>query len=195
MSNSLDDYLEKERRAIIYPIILSEHNNQWHQWYADEKERLTLLIGNDRIKRISHIGSTSVPGLLAKPTIDILLEITENADTEVLVEALPATEYICIRQQTVSTHDRILFLKGYNDCGFAEKVFHVHVRSLGDWDELYFRNYLVSNHEVATAYGQLKRELLKKFEHDRDGYTFAKGEFIRKHTSDARRIAGSIGLG
>lgn len=113
---------DKERQARIYPIILSEYNPAWPEWYAEEKANLERLIGGDRIARISHIGSTSVPGLFAKPTIDILLEIEKNTDIEEIITALSDNEYICLRQQTIETLDYVMFLKGYLSDGFAEKV-------------------------------------------------------------------------
>ncbi|MDF2656895.1 MAG: dephospho-CoA kinase/protein folding accessory protein [Bacillota bacterium] len=75
------------------------------------------------------------------------------------------------------------------DTGFADKVFHIHVRNPGDWDELHFRDYLISHPEVAVKYAELKRSLFKGFEHDRDGYTASKGEFIRTITMKAREEA------
>ena len=180
--------LEAER-AELFPIILCEYNPNWPLWYAEEKERLIRLIGNDSVVRISHIGSTAVPGLTAKPTIDILLEIAKSANLEKLIVSVPDDEYICLRDQTIPTNDLALFLKGYNVSGFAERVFHIHVRYPGDWDEVHFRDYLLAHPEAAETYGKLKRELKDKHEHDRDGYTDAKGEFIEAVTKRARGIA------
>ena len=69
---------------------------------------------------------------------------------------------------------------------FAKKVFHLHVRYFGNWNELYFRDYLIAHPDVAAEYGKLKLCLLKKFEHDRDGYTEAKSEFVLKYSTAAR---------
>lgn len=80
----------------------------------------------------------------------------------------------------------MMFMKGYTLNGFEEKVFHLHVRYLGDWNELYFRDYLIQHPEVAKQYGKLKLELKDKFQHDRDAYTEAKADFIKKHTNLAR---------
>ena len=175
-----------EERAKLYPIILSEYDPAWPEWYAEEKEKLIRLIGDENIVRIIHIGSTAVPGLTAKPTIDILMEIAENVDIEKLADALPGDEYICLREQTIPTSDRVLFLKGYTDAGFAEKAFHIHVRSPGDWDEIYFRDYLIAHPEAADAYATLKRGLKEKYEFDRDGYTNVKSEFVKDITNRAR---------
>lgn len=67
------------------------------------------------------------------------------------------------------------------------QAYHVHVRYSGDWDELYFRDYLVSHPDVADKYGKLKVDLQKKFKHNWDGYTFAKTEFIKEFTMLARK--------
>jgi GrpB-like predicted nucleotidyltransferase (UPF0157 family) len=62
----------------------------------------------------------------------------------------------------------------------------VHVNYSGDWDELYFKDYLLSHPETAVEYGKLKLELQKKFEHNRDGYTDAKTDFIKRIVKLAR---------
>lgn len=81
----------------------------------------------------------------------------------------------------------LLFLNGYTPTGFAKKVYHIHVRYPGDWDELYFRDYLIAHPETATEYAALKHCLLKDYEHDRNGYTKAKTEFIRNVTEKVRK--------
>ena len=179
---------ERERLARLYPVILREYNPAWPEWFAEEKTRLERLIGMKNIARISHCGSTSVPGLTAKPTVDILLEIDETIDIDELAEMMPVGEYICLRREvnSLSEHDRVMIIKGYTDIGFADKVFHIHVRAPGDWDELYFRDYLITHPKIAAEYAELKRNLFKEYEHDRDGYTAAKGKFVRQITKKAR---------
>ena len=87
---------------------------------------------------------------------------------------------------SLSKHDLVMFLKGYLSGGFADKVYHTHVRHPSGWDELYFRVYLISHPEAAAEYADLKRSLFKDYEHNRDGYTAAKGAFIKKITEKAR---------
>ncbi len=81
----------------------------------------------------------------------------------------------------------IMLMKGYTPDGFKGQVYHVHVRYNGDWDELYFRDYLVAHTEAAEQYGKLKLKLQKKYEHNRDAYTQAKSKFIREITVLARK--------
>ncbi|GHV11985.1 hypothetical protein FACS1894219_04070 [Clostridia bacterium] len=81
--------------------------------------------------------------------------------------------------------------KGYTAAGFAERVFHLHIKPKGDHGELYFRDYLKQHGEIARAYEQLKLGLKERFEHDRDGYTEAKSAFVEKHTNLAREEFGA----
>ncbi|MDR1060211.1 MAG: GrpB family protein, partial [Clostridiales bacterium] len=165
---------DAERQVRIYPIVLSEYNSAWPEWFAEEKDKLEQLIGIENIARINHCGSTSVPGLTAKPTIDILLEINETTDIDKLINALPSPEYICLSgagltMPTPPPH--LTFIKGYLANGFAEKVYHIHVVYPGDHDELLFRDYLIARPGAAAEYAELKRRLFQDYEHDRDGYT------------------------
>jgi GrpB-like predicted nucleotidyltransferase (UPF0157 family) len=136
---------DEERHARIYPVILSEYNPEWPKWYEEENVQLERLIGIDNISGIHHYGSTSVPGLMAKPTIDILIEIHNNTDINKLKAALPFPEYICLDEAglTMPTpQPNLMFLKGYLPNGFAEKVYHIHVVYPGEHVELIFRDYL-----------------------------------------------------
>ena len=188
LGQALEPETDEERRARIYPIILSEYNPAWPEWFAEEKANLERLIGTEYIAGIHHCGSTSVPGLTAKPTVDILLEIVGTIDIEKIIMLMPENEYITLRREgnSLSEHDRVMIIKGYTDTGFADKVYHIHVRNPGDCDELYFRDYLIAHPDTAAEYADLKRSLFKDYEHDRDGYTAAKGEFIKAVTKKAK---------
>ena len=78
----------------------------------------------------------------------------------------------------------------YTEHGFAEEVFHLHLRYAGDNEELLFRDYLTAHPQTAREYESLKVSLADKFSYDRDGYTEAKGGFIRSVTERAKREAG-----
>ena len=133
---------------------------------------------------ISHIGSTSVKGIWAKPIVDILVEAPDEEAFYSCESALLANGYLCMDK----TEKRASFNKGYTPSGYADKVFHLHLRFAGDNDELYFRDYLIDHPETAKEYETLKLSLWKEFEHGRDAYTEAKGEFVRRYTALAKRI-------
>ena len=85
---------------------------------------------------------------------------------------------------------RIDLNKGYTEDGFAERVFHIHLRHSGDHDELYFKRYLNEHPDTAAEYEALKLFLWKQYEHNRDGYTAAKGEFVKRVTEHAKAEYG-----
>lgn len=184
MKKSLSE-MSLEELWQLFPIILKEHNPNYKEWYLIEKNNILNTLDFDTIKRINHIGSTSVEGLIAKPTVDILLEIDSNtAIEEMKSKLIDAGWGLMSSSYTPNLH--LIFHKGYTAEGFAEKVFHLHVRFLGDWNELYFRDYLLIHKDIAEEYGNLKKQLKEKYEHNRDGYTEAKTEFIMKYTKIAK---------
>lgn len=169
----------------LFPIFLTEHQECWKIWYADEKAGLKKII--PQAIRINHIGSTAVSSIWAKPIIDILVEVSKECDLVGIKDLLIKNGYTCMSHSA----DRYSFNKGYTENGFSEKVFHLHLRYLGDNDELYFRDYLIESPDVAHEYEKMKLTLWKKFEHNRDGYTHAKTEFIQKYTNEAKLKYGN----
>lgn len=174
----------------LFPIILTGHNPIWKENYCKEKLIIENAVGLNNIVRVNHFGSTSIRNLIAKPTIDILLEIQDETDIEKLISNMTSNGYIYSGQPN-NPAPHMMFMKGYTPQGFQGQVFHIHVRYSRDWDELYFRDYLSEHPEIADQYGQLKLELKKKYEHDRDGYTHAKSSFIKHITKLAREEIGS----
>lgn len=180
-----------KQRAKLYPIILTEYNPNWVIWYSEEQLKIEQAIGMENIARIRHYGSTSIPGMFAKPTVDILLEIPKNADVADLKERMKSADYWCLDGDALTMETpppHMMFLGGYTPSGFAERVFHIHVQYIGVWepDEILFRDYLITHSKTAQEYADLKRSLWKDFEHNRDGYTAAKSEFIQAVTKKAR---------
>ena len=166
----------------LFPIFLTEYNDKWSIWFEEEKNILCSIIPGNMIKRISHIGSTAVRKIWAKPIVDILIEIYSEYDFDTIKRILKDNLYICMAE----SDGRLSFNKGYTEKGFAEKVYHIHIRYEGDNDELYFRDYINENKDIAKEYEKLKLELWKKFEYNRDEYTERKSEFVEKHTRIAK---------
>ena len=138
-------------------------------------------------ERISHIGSTAVSSIWEKPIIDILVEVPRECNLLSNKDLLVNSGYICMSQSA----DRISFNKGYTESGFAERVFHLHLRYVGDNDELYFRDYLIEYPDIANEYEKMKLKLWKEYEHNRDGYTNAKTEFVKEYTDEAKLRYGN----
>lgn len=165
----------------LFPIELSPYRPEWVT-RAEEEIALLHTLLDERHPVITHIGSTAIPGLSAKPIVDILVEMPEWHDTETLVSLMEQNGYICMAK----SDGRQSFNKGYTLKGFSERVFHVHVRRSGDNNEILFRDYLREHPRAAHEYEELKLSLLPEFRNDRDGYTRAKGDFVKKIVRLAR---------
>lgn len=181
MKNTLKN-MTLEELWQLFPIILSPYNRQWIHWAQDEIKRLSGLLAAFH-PIISHIGSTAIPGIQAKPIIDILVEVSTDIEWESIKDIMEVNGYICMS----GSDNRISFNKGYTPAGYAEKVFHIHFHRTGDNDEILFRDYLIAHPEVAKEYERLKLSLLPKYRNDRDGYTEAKTGFIRNMVDLAKK--------
>ena len=168
----------------LFPIILTPYNPGWKDWYREQQAVLFHILPAQQLLRISHVGSTAIGTIWAKPTVDILVEVRKDSDLEKIAELLNRCGYMLMSRQD----NRMSFNLGYTETGFAEKVFHLHLRLEGDHDELYFRDFLIEYPETAKEYEQLKLSLWKQFEHDRDGYTEAKTAFVRSVTEKAKQL-------
>ena len=170
----------------LFPIFLVQHDDQWNEYYNEIETTITDLLADYPDKRISHIGSTAIQGIWAKNIVDVMVEIPENADMEEIAHIMEQNGFI----KMSDINRRITLNKGYTKAGFADKVYHIHLRYAGDNDELYFRDYLNEHPQIAKEYEALKLALWKRYEHDRDAYTSAKTDFIRRWTAEARMIYG-----
>ena len=159
----------------LFPIFLVEHDDRWKDFFDEVEKTLTRILSEQPVERISHIGSTAIQGIWAKNIVDVMIEIPQSTDMKDVMYA---------------EANRISLNKGYTENGFADKVYHIHLRYAGDNDELYFRDYLNEHPAVAKEYETLKLRLWKQYEHDRDAYTDAKTDFISKWTAEARKEYG-----
>lgn len=184
--NSMNNELSKmslEQLWQLFPIQLVPSDFiRWKLDYGQEVKCLQSLFLSEAIAAYHHIGSTAIQGIWAKPIVDILIEVKSSSIFPNMKKVLLANGYLLMAE----TNNRLSFNKGYTSGGFAKKVFHIHVRMLGDCDEIYFRNYLNVHEDVAKAYEKLKLSLWKAYEHDRDGYTLQKESFVKKYTELAK---------
>jgi len=170
----------------LFPINLTPHDRAWEGQYEEMRAYLEERMAPCRVVRISHIGSTAIQNIWAKPIVDILVELAPEEDLAAVAERMADSGFTKMSESA----GRISLNHGYTEQGFGEKVYHLHLRYEGDNDELYFRDYLNEHPAVAEEYQRLKIELWHQYEHDRDGYTAAKGEFVKKYTEEAKRVYG-----
>lgn len=166
----------------LFPIFLTKPNPQWEAYYEEMEALLREKLQEFRVERINHIGSTAIHGIWAKNIVDILLEIAPGEDMDAVSQTLAQAGFRVMSR----SEGRVSLNRGYTEEGFAEKVYHLHLRYAGDNDELYFRDYMNERPDLAKEYEQMKLRLWKRFEHDRDGYTEAKTALIRQYTAEAK---------
>lgn len=167
----------------LFPVFLVEHNDNWKEYYLEMERYLKSELAQYNIARISHVGSTAINSIWAKNIVDIVVEINKTESLKEVAEVIETIGFI----KMASAENRVSFNWGYTEDGFAEKVFHLHLRYSGDNDELYFRDFMNEYPVYAKEYEQMKLDLWKKYEHDRDGYANAKTEFIKKYTAEAKQ--------
>ena len=159
-------------------VIVVEYDPQWPSLFEEEKARLLAVVG-DHIEDIQHIGSTAVPGLGAKPIIDIQMSLRDLALVEKCVGPLESIGYEYLGEYGVP--GRHFFHKPARK-PFAERTHHLQIVEKGgeEWRKvLLLRDCLRAHPEVAQQYHLLKRALASQFGTDRVGYTEAKTAFVR----------------
>ena len=158
-------------------VIVEDYNPQWPQMYEQEKACIQDAIGEYLID-IQHVGSTSIPGLSAKPIIDIMAVIRNISLVEQCVQPLEALDYLY--QGELGIPGRHYFRKPI-DISHTDRTFHLHMVEKGhDQWAMYqlFREYMLLHPESVREYDTLKRELATKHGSDRAVYTNAKAPFI-----------------
>mgnify|MGYP003489560928 CR=1 FL=1 len=148
----------------------------WVKLFEEAATQLEKLFPNAQIE---HIGSTSVVGLDAKPIIDIMLGVESLTDGEI-IRKLESVGYKHWKEDTFQ-NERLFFTKW--DSEKKNRLVHIHATVIGNdfWkDQIRFRDILRSKPEIAHEYAILKKQLAERLKNDRDGYTEAKTEFVKK---------------
>lgn len=163
-------------------IRVVDYDPSWPERYAEEATLLSAALGGHAVGGIHHVGSTSVPGLMAKPVIDILVGVESLAAARPCIEIVAPLGYCHFPYRVDDMH---WFCKP----GPARRTHHLHLvpaLSRRFADELAFRDYLRAHTDRARAYEQLKISLAKQFRDDREAYTEGKAEFIGQTLDLAR---------
>jgi GrpB-like predicted nucleotidyltransferase (UPF0157 family) len=161
-------------------VRLVAHDPAWAALFRAEAARLRERLGPELPLGLEHVGSTAVPGLVAKPVLDILAGYPPGASPGPYVAALVDAGYVHRGEQGIP--GREFFRRG------DPRSCHVHlaVQHGRFWREhLAFRDALRDRPAVRAAYGALKLELAGRFARDREAYTDGKGAFVRQVVADA----------
>jgi len=169
-------------------VIIVPYDPAWPDLFAQTARPLRLALGETAL-RIDHIGSTSIPGLDAKPVIDIQISVAALEPTDPYRFPMESLGYIFKADNPELT-------KRYFREAPGQRRTHIHVRRAGSWGEqcaLLFRDYLRTHAEDAQRYAELKYRLAYQFGDDRLGYTEAKGPFIWETIQKADRWSQDTG--
>lgn len=156
-------------------IQLSPYDPSWPLRFEEEQTDLVDAIGEWIVGGIHHVGSTAVPGLAAKPIIDILAGVRDLGESQACFEPLAELHYLYAPYLVEEMH---WFCKPHP----TRRTHHLHlipVDSKRYADELAFRDRLRAHPELAAEYLALKRDLARRFTRDREAYTNAKSDFVR----------------
>jgi GrpB-like predicted nucleotidyltransferase (UPF0157 family) len=170
------------------PIIVELYDPRWPSHFAAEQARIRALLPPSAV--IEHIGSTAVPGLAAKPVIDIMIGLKTLAEARPCVTALQQMGYEYVQKYESVMPER-RYLKRLEN---GRRSHQIHMVEFGGafWiRHVAFRDYLRTHPEEAREYGRLKQELAAKFTQDRDGYMDGKDAFVKALESRALAVLKS----
>lgn len=155
-------------------VKLEKHNPRWHQMFAQELEELWDYFGDTAI-RISHIGSTAIDGLEAKPIIDIVVAVKDLDDFSDVSHKFTSDPNYSIKENF--SNDEILIRKGEK----LNRQFYIHVMDIDSKryrDAVLFRDTLLHDEKIRNDFRDLKHVLAKKYSHARKNYSKNKADFI-----------------
>jgi GrpB-like predicted nucleotidyltransferase (UPF0157 family) len=172
------------------PIVIAAYDPAWTSLFAQERAKLAALLG-PLVLAIEHVGSTAVPGLAAKPIIDLMVGVRSLTEARHrCIERLQAAGYAYLPEYQSWLPDELFFRRGSS----GSWTHHVHVMEPSNpgWRRrLLFRDYLRRHPDSAEAYAKLKRGLAAAFKDDIAAYRNAKDAFVAETMAKARKERGS----
>ncbi|AFH64925.1 GrpB family protein [Paenibacillus caseinilyticus] len=162
----------------VEPVTLAPPDPQWPAQGENLRQELASLLLPFGVTEIEHIGSTSIPGLSAKPVLDLMAAVRGWEDVPGIARTLAPYHWHFVPPELDERPWRRFFVRAPKD----RRTAHLHLLLDGDphWEEqLCFRNRLRTDDTLRDAYAALKAKLAADFREDREAYTAAKSEFIR----------------
>ncbi|MCI0661800.1 MAG: GrpB family protein [Acidobacteria bacterium] len=180
---------ERIRRVTQEEINVVSYNPAWPSIFEAERIHLIKCLPQELIRRIEHFGSTAIPGMSAKPIVDILVEVTSLEKTKSeIVPILDAQGYEYFWRPTRGDDTPPFYAWFIKRDTKAIRTHHIHMveKEFEHWERLLFRDYLIEHEQTAREYEALKLRLVDEFPRDRIAYTEEKTEFIVKVTEKAK---------
>src|SRR5215471_7951868 len=186
---------QRIRRAVQEDVAIVPYDPRWPELFRREKEHLLSCLPAELIRRVEHFGSTAVPGLAAKPVVDLLVEVADLQATRTRIAPLLQSQGYDYFWRPTHGDDGPPFYAWFikRDSSSGTRTHHIHMVEAGfveHWDRLLFRDYLVAHPEAARQYQGIKVRLASDHPNDRVAYTERKAEFVARVTEQARRFFG-----
>ena len=173
-------------RRVLGMVRIMPPDASWPEMFWHERERLKTFLGNVA-DELEHYGSTAVPGLSAKPIIDMMAPIPSLEDADALVSILAGAGY---RKLDAGFFKRRFFRREPRG---QQPAYHLHLAVCPRWpikNELLVRDWLIQHPDIARTYEALKMDLAMAYGDDMPRYTAAKTPFLRHITNQARESRG-----
>jgi GrpB-like predicted nucleotidyltransferase (UPF0157 family) len=186
---------EKVARVMKEDVAVVPYDPRWVGMFEQERLHLLSCLPADLVMRIEHFGSTAVPGLSAKPIVDILVEVTSLDETRQRIVPILETQgydYFWRPSWGDDTPPFYAWFIKRNKKGNRTHHIHMVESHFEHWDRLLFRDYLIEHPDIAREYGKLKMRLAGAHPNDRAAYTQAKSDFIRRFTAAAKLHYGKV---
>jgi len=168
------------------PIVVVCYDENWPQIYEQERRTILEQVGEQFVE-LEHVGSTAIPGLAAKPVIDMMAAVRTLEDGPAILARLAPLGFTSV---SIDMPRRLLLRRQDPDLGCA---FHLHIVEAATWperNERLLRDYLRAHRDLAVEYGLLKRQLATEHGSDLQAYTSAKTAFIQAVVDRARDATG-----
>ncbi len=163
-------------RWVDEAVHLSPYDSAWPETFETEAVALRALLGGWITGGVHHVGSTAIPGMIAKPVIDIMIGVAGLEESRPCIDALRGVGWWYAPYRSDIMH-------WFCRPNPARRTHHLHLVPTGsDWyqAELSFRDYLIEHAADAERYARLKQDLAARFPNDREAYTEGKSEFIAR---------------
>ena len=179
---------EKQARVLQDDVAIEPYDAAWPERFEGEREHLRACLPGELVGRIEHFGSTAVPGLAAKPIVDMLVEVGDlEIARERMAPLLEAQGYDYFWRPSWGDDIPPFYAWFIKRDAHGVRTHHIHMveADFEHWNRLYFRDYLIAHPTIAKEYEALKRSLSREHGDDRVAYTMGKTEFVLRTTAKA----------
>jgi GrpB-like predicted nucleotidyltransferase (UPF0157 family) len=180
---------QRIKRVLQDEVSIVPYDSAWPRMFEEEKKHLLECLPPELNRRIEHFGSTAIPGLAAKPIVDMLVEVASLEETKARIAPLLEAQGYDYFWRATHGEDGPPFYAWFikrNSAGVRTHHIHMVESDFEHWDRLLFRDYLIDHPQTAKEYETLKLALARDHPNDRVAYTNGKAEFIAKVTQVAK---------